>query len=119
MIRVGSLFSGIGGIDLGLERAGMRVAWQCERDEFCRGILRRHWPDVHCYRDVRDVDGAAPRVDVIAAGFPCQPVSLAGKRAAQDDERWLWPEVARIVEGASEHREFHYLRSDVLHADAA
>jgi DNA (cytosine-5)-methyltransferase 1 len=96
-VNVGSLFSGIGGIDLGLERAGMRVAWQCEWDPWCQGILRRHWPDTHCYGDIRTIGADAPRVDVLAGGFPCQPVSLAGKGLAQADERWLWPEFARLV----------------------
>lgn len=96
-MNVGSLFSGIGGIDLGLERAGMRVAWQCELDPWCRSILARHWPGVPCYADVRSIGADAPRVDVLAGGFPCQPVSLAGKGLAQADERWLWPEFARLV----------------------
>lgn len=94
---VGSLFTGIGGIDLGLERAGMRVAWQCERNDYCRAVLDRHWPDVPCYPDVHELGSATPRVDVLAGGFPCQPVSTAGKRRGQDDERWLWPEFARMV----------------------
>lgn len=96
-LTVGSLFSGIGGIDLGLQRAGMRHAWFCERDEFCRSVLRRHWPDAPVYTDVAHVGADTPPVDVLAAGFPCQPVSIAGRRAAQDDNRWLWPEVARII----------------------
>jgi DNA (cytosine-5)-methyltransferase 1 len=92
----GSLFTGIGGWDLGLERAGMRVAWQCEQDAFCRRILAKHWPGVPCYPDVRELDGA-PAVDVLCGGFPCQPVSRAGLKLAQADERWLWPEFARVV----------------------
>ena len=97
-MNVGSLFSGIGGIDLGLERAGMHIAWQCEVDPWCQRVLAKHWPDVPRYHDVRlmPADDIAP-VDVIAAGFPCQPVSLAGYGRAQSDERWLWPEVARLV----------------------
>ena len=99
MIRptVGSLFSGIGGLELGLEWAGFTTAWQCERDDWCRAILERHWPGVRRYSDVHDVDESAPRVDLIAGGFPCQPVSTAGKRLAQADERWLWPQFARII----------------------
>lgn len=94
---VGSLFSGIGGIDLGLERVGFRTAWLCERDEWCQKILAKHWPEVHCYQDIHDIGEDAPSVDVLAGGFPCQPVSVAGKRLAQDDPRWLWPEFWRLI----------------------
>ena len=120
-MRFGSLFSGIGGLDLGLERAGMECAWQVEIDEWCRRVLARHWPDVPRWDDAttfladpnddRGRGGSGPpsgwarsevgrgseAVDLICGGFPCQPVSLAGKRRGQDDERWLWPEFARIV----------------------
>lgn len=93
----GSLFSGIGGMDLGLERAGMVCRWQCEIDPYARRVLAKHWPEVTRYGDIRDLDDRLERVDLIAGGFPCQPVSLAGKRRGRDDERWLWPELARIV----------------------
>ena len=97
-MRVGSLFSGIGGIDLGLERAGMKIAWQVEIDEWCRRVLTKHWPAVPKYGDIRSVGAHnLAAVDVLAGGFPCQPVSHAGKRQAQDDARWLWPEFARLV----------------------
>jgi len=96
---IGSLFSGIGGLELGLERAGVgRVVWQVERDAYCRRVLARHWPDAVRHDDVKTVGAAnLPAVDVICGGFPCQPVSVAGKRLAQEDERWLWPEYARII----------------------
>lgn len=96
---IGSLFAGIGGIELGLERAGLgRVVWQVERDAYCRRVLARHWPDAVRHDDVRSVGAAnLPAVDVICGGFPCQPVSVAGRRKAQADDRWLWPEFARIV----------------------
>jgi DNA (cytosine-5)-methyltransferase 1 len=97
-LAVGSLFSGIGGLDLGLERAGMEVRWQCEIDPFARSILAKHWPDIPCYDDVRNLpyDQLAP-VDVLVGGFPCQPVSDAGNRLAQADPRWLWPAFATAV----------------------
>lgn len=95
-LSFGSLFAGIGGIDLGLEKAGMECRWQVEIDPYCRGILRKHWPDVPKFGDIRTIK-ELPYVDVIAGGFPCQPTSLNGKRAAQRDERWLWPEFARVV----------------------
>ncbi len=95
---VGSLFSGIGGLDLGLERAGWEVRWQVELDEWCQKVLTKHWPDVPKYGDVRELKGAdLEPVDLIAGGFPCQPVSCAGRRQAQADPRWLWPEFFRIV----------------------
>jgi DNA (cytosine-5)-methyltransferase 1 len=96
----GSLFSGIGGIDLRLERAGMTYKWQVEIDEFCQKVLSKHWPSVPKRRDVKEfppdpVDDW--KVDLIAGGFPCQPVSLAGSRKGKEDERWLWPEFARVL----------------------
>ncbi len=97
MPAFGSFCSGIGGLDLGLERAGWTCTWQCEIDQYCRSILANHWPDVPCYDDIRTIPNDAPRVDLLAGGFPCQPVSLAGLGRAQLDERWLWPAVARLV----------------------
>jgi DNA (cytosine-5)-methyltransferase 1 len=97
-VRVGSLFSGIGGIDLGLERAGMTVIWQAETDPYASKVLAKHWPDVPNLGDVTKIDWSdVERPDVIAGGFPCQPVSSAGRRLGQADERWLWPEYARAV----------------------
>src|ERR1051326_5450146 len=117
MLTVGSLFSGIRGLDLGLEGAGMRVVWQCEADPYCRAVLRKHWPAVPCYEDVHTIPcrvrrgegsgklswvgserlGEIEPVDILAGGFPCQPVSLAGARRGAADERWLWPEFARLI----------------------
>ena len=97
-MTVGELFAGIGGLGIGLERAGMTVKWQVEKDDFCRRVLAKHWPDVTRYEDVCDVGAHnLEPVDLICGGFPCQPVSLAGKGLAQADERWLWPEYARII----------------------
>lgn len=99
-MSLGSLFSGIGGLEFGLEACGLGpVLWQVENDPFCRSVLARRWPDAA--RTVYDVRHAGrhnlPRVTVVSAGFPCQPVSLAGARLAQEDARWLWPEAARII----------------------
>jgi DNA (cytosine-5)-methyltransferase 1 len=98
MLTVGSLFSGIGGLDLALEHAGMRVVWQVENDLYCQRVLAEHWPEVPRYEDVTQLDFARlGPVDLVAAGFPCQPTSQAGRRKAQQDPRWLWPEVARCL----------------------
>lgn len=98
-LTVGSLFSGIGGLDLGLERAGMTVRWQVEIDPFCNRVLRRHWPDVARFRDVREVAAdELEGVDLIAGGFPCQDISGAGRGAGLAGERsGLWFEFLRIV----------------------
>ncbi len=91
-LTVGSLFSGIGGIDLGLERAGMNVLWHSEIDPYACRVLKKHWPDVPNIGDITRVDWSnIPYVDVIAGGYPCQPFSLAGKRAGENDPRHLWP----------------------------
>lgn len=97
-LKVGSLFSGIGGIDLGLEQAGMEVAWSCEIDKNARTVLAHRWPDVHCYDDVKEIDGSATRVDVLCGGFPCQDLSVAGKRAGLAGERsGLFHEFMRVA----------------------
>ena len=100
MLTVGSLFSGIGGLDLGLEWAGLGpVKWQVEIDPYAQAILARHWPDVPRHRDVRacGVGNLSP-VDVVCGGFPCQDVSVAGKGAGLAGARsGLWYEYARIV----------------------
>jgi len=96
----GSLFAGIGGIDLGLERAGMTCKWQVEIDPYCRKVLAKHWPDVRRYEDVREVGkhNLEP-VDLVAGGFPCQDVSVAGKRAGikEGTRSGLWFEFHRII----------------------
>jgi DNA (cytosine-5)-methyltransferase 1 len=93
-----SLFTGIGGLDLGLERAGMECVAQVEVDDYCRKVLSKHWPDVPKFKDVYDVGKHnLPAADLICGGFPCQPHSLAGSRKAGTDDRDLWPEFARII----------------------
>lgn len=94
----GSLFSGVGGLDLGLERAGMVCKWQVEIDPYCTQVLERHWPGVKRYGDVKDVDESAGYVDVIAGGFPCQDISYAGSGKGLEGERsGLWWQFARII----------------------
>lgn len=95
----GSLFAGIGGFDLGLERAGLVCSWQVEIDEFCRRVLAKHWPNVRRWDDVRTFPQSGDwGVDVIAGGLPCQDISSAGKRRGIEGERsGLWKEMLRIV----------------------
>ena len=96
----GSLFAGIGGIDLGLERAGMQCVWQVEINEYCQRVLAKHWPSVRRWDDVRTFPPEPTdewKCDLICGGFPCQPVSLAGQQQSQQDKRWLWPEFARVI----------------------
>ena len=99
-MNVLSLFSGIGGLDLGLERAGMTIAGQVEIDPWCRKVLAKHWPEVPRHDDVRTAAGwwggrHAP--DLVAGGFPCQPFSIAGNRRGIADERWMWPAMAAVI----------------------
>ena len=99
-LTVGSLFSGIGGFDLALERCGMQVKWQVENDEYCNKVLNKHWPKVRRWNDVKTFppdDKTDWAVDVIVGGFPCQPFSQAGKRCGTEDNRYLWPAMLRII----------------------
>lgn len=97
------LFSGIGGFSLGLERAGLRTVAFCEIEPYCRAVLRKHWPDVPIYEDVRELTAARLAadgigVDVICGGFPCQDISEAGLRAGIGGERsGLWAEYHRLI----------------------
>lgn len=98
-MKIGSLFSGIGGLELGLERAGVgQVVWQCEVDSFCRQVLAKHWPNVERFEDVTQ-PRTWPAVDLICGGFPCQDVSSAGARRGLSGARsGLWFHFARVVE---------------------
>lgn len=98
-MKFGSLFAGIGGFDLGFERAGMECVWQVERDRDCDRVLSHHWPEAQRFNDVRGFDGnTVVRCDLICGGFPCQDISVAGGRAGLAGERsGLWHEFARII----------------------
>lgn len=93
------LFSGIGGISVGLERAGFQTVAFCEIDPYCREVLRERFHGVPVHDDIRTLSGEPfrGRVDIVAGGTPCQPVSVAGSRRGQEDHRWLWPEMLRVV----------------------
>lgn len=98
-ITFGSLFAGIGGFDLGFERAGMVCKWQVEINDYANRVLKKHWPNVHRERDIREcgVHNLEP-VDVICGGFPCQDISYAGQGAGLDGERsGLFFEAVRVV----------------------
>jgi DNA (cytosine-5)-methyltransferase 1 len=94
-----SLFSGIGGIDLAAEWAGFHSVAMVEKDNYCQQVLRKNFPEAELYGDILEFDGTKyeNRIDLISAGFPCQPFSLAGSRKGADDERALWPEVVRVL----------------------
>jgi len=99
-VRIGSLFSGIGGLELGLERAGVgETVWQVERDEFCQKVLAKHWPNAVRYEDVTEVDWSSVEpVEVLCGGFPCQDISFAGRGAGLEGGRsGLWWEYLRAI----------------------
>jgi len=98
-MKVLSLFSGIGGFDLGFERTGMEVVGMCEIDRHAQAVLKRRFPNATLHTDVRSIQYERGAVDVICGGFPCQDLSVAGKRRGLDGERsGLWFEFARIID---------------------
>lgn len=102
MIKVGSLFSGIGGMEIGLSRAIPNAVpvWFCEKEDYPRSILRKHWPGVPIYDNVKNINKSnVESIDILTGGFPCQSISLAGNmKGLQDDEKsGLWWEMWRII----------------------
>lgn len=99
-LKILDLFSGIGGFSYAAERlvGGYETIGFCEKDNFCKKVLRKHWKDVPIYDDIRRLDARKIKADVVVGGFPCQPVSQSGKREGAKDDRWLWDEMLRVIQ---------------------
>jgi DNA (cytosine-5)-methyltransferase 1 len=95
------IFSGIGGFAVAASWAGYTSRVFCEQDAYCTKVLKRHWPDVPVIRDIRDFDGSKWRGSrLLTGGFPCQPFSICGEHRGKEDDRYLWPEMLRVIEEA-------------------
>lgn len=94
-----SLFSGIGGFDLAAREVGWNNVFQCEIDPFCQSVLKYYFPKTVLYEDIKRTDFTSwkGKIDVLTGGFPCQPFSVAGQRKGADDDRYLWPEMLRVI----------------------
>jgi DNA (cytosine-5)-methyltransferase 1 len=99
-LKILDLFSGIGGFSLGLEATGhFETAAFCEIDPYCKQVLKKHWPNVPIFDDIRQLKGTdIGTIDIITGGYPCQPFSVAGKQKAEQDPRHLWPEYFRLIQ---------------------
>ena len=98
MLKVLDLFSGIGGFSLGLESTGhFETIAFCEKDKFCQKVLKKNFKDIPIIGDIRDVKGSEFKADVITGGFPCQSISIAGKQKGKDDDRYLFPEMLKVI----------------------
>jgi len=95
------LFSGIGGFALAARWAGFRTIGFCDNEPYAQAVIKKHWPEVPIHGDIKTLDGTAYRgVTLLTGGFPCQPFSCAGKQRGKDDDRYLWPEMLRVIQEA-------------------
>jgi len=95
------LFSGIGGFALAAKWNGYRTVGFCDNEPYAQAVLKKHWPEVPCHKDIREVRGELyAGVTLLTGGFPCQPFSVAGKQRGKDDNRYLWPEMLRVIQEA-------------------
>lgn len=104
-MKHGSLFSGIGGFDLAAQWMGWENIFQVEIDNYCQKVLKKNFPNVARYTDIKEFDGTKFRgaVDIVSGGFPCQPFSIAGNRKGKEDDRFLWHEMLRIIREIQPH----------------
>ena len=96
------LFSGIGGFSIALEKVGFKTVAFCEKEPYCKLLLQKHWKGVKIYDDIKKCKGKEIKetfggIDILTGGFPCQPYSVAGKQKGTNDDRYLWPEMFRVI----------------------